>query len=141
MRLLVINPNTSEAVSAKIRTVAKRVAASGTEIEFVTAPYGVPYIATRAEAMIGGRAVLAILAEREVEFDPAVIAAFGDPGLGGARELTSIPIIGLTEASILMARPFGRTFSVVSFSSRLEPWSRVHCQAWLDWPAFQHPYA
>ena len=129
MKLLVINPNTSESVTEKIATVAKSMAANDTEIEFVTANYGVPYIATRAEAIIGGRVVLEILAERESEFDAAIIAAFGDPGLGAARELMAIPVIGLTEASILMACPLGRTFSVVSFSSRLEHWYR-ECIAW-----------
>ena len=69
MKLLVINPNTSESVTEKIAAVARSVAADGTDIEFVTAKYGVPYIATRAEAIIGGRVVLEILAEREPEFD------------------------------------------------------------------------
>ena len=129
MKLLVINPNTSESVTEKIATVARSVAADGTDIEFVTADYGVPYIATRAEAIIGGRVVLEILALREPEFDAAIVAAFGDPGLGAAREMMAIPVVGLTEASLLMACPLGRSFSIVSFSSRLEPWYR-ECVAW-----------
>jgi len=129
MKLLVINPNTSEKVTEKIAAVARSVASNDTEIEFVTASYGVPYIATRAEAIIGGRVALEILAERESGFDVAIIAAFGDPGLGAARELMAIPVVGLTEASVLMACPLGRTFSVVSFSSRLEAWYR-ECIAW-----------
>ena len=129
MKLLVINPNTSDSVTEKVAAVAEQVAAESTEIEFVTARYGVPYIATRAEALIGGRVVLEILAEREPEFDAAVIAAFGDPGLGAAREMMSIPVVGLAEASLLMACPLGRTFSVVSFSTRLEPWYR-ECIEW-----------
>ncbi len=129
MKLLVINPNTSESVTEKIAAVARAAAAQGTDVEIVTARYGVPYIATRAEALIGGRAALEILAERENEFDGAVIAAFGDPGLGAIRELMAIPVVGLTEASVLMACPLGRTFSVVSFSSRLAPWYR-ECIAW-----------
>ncbi len=129
MKLLVINPNTSESVTEKIATVARSVAADGTDIEFVTANDGVPYIATRAEAIIGGRVALEILAEREPEFDAAIVAAFGDPGLGAAREMMAIPVVGLTEASVLMACPLGRNFSIVSFSSRLEPWYR-ECVAW-----------
>ena len=129
MRILVINPNTSASVTEKIATVARSAASPGTTLEFITAPYGVPYIATRAEAIIGGRVVLEILAEREAESDGAVIAAFGDPGLGGARELMSIPIVGLAEAAMLMACPLGRKFSIVSFSSRLEPWYR-ECVDW-----------
>ncbi|MEM9631473.1 MAG: aspartate/glutamate racemase family protein [Pseudomonadota bacterium] len=129
MRLLVINPNTSESVTEKIANVARKAAANGTEIECATAHRGVPYIATRAEAMIGGQVVLEILAERANKFDAAIVAAFGDPGLGGARELFDIPIVGLAEASVLMACPLGRSFSIVSFSPRLEPWFR-ECVAW-----------
>jgi allantoin racemase len=129
MRLLVINPNTSVSVTDKIAAVARTAASPGTELEFVTAAYGVPYIATRAEAIIGGRIVLEVLAEREAEFDGAIVAAFGDPGLGAARELCSIPVVGLAEASMLLACPLGRRFSIVSFSSRLEPWYR-ECVEW-----------
>ena len=129
MKLLVINPNTSESVTEKIEAVARVAAAGSTELEFVTASYGVPYIATRTEAIIGGRAALEILAERDGAFDAAIIAAFGDPGLGAAREMMAVPIVGLAEASLLMACPLGRMFSVVSFSSRLEPWYR-ECIAW-----------
>lgn len=129
MRLLVINPNTSVSVTDKIAAVARAAAAPGTEFEFVTAPYGVPYIATRAEAVIGGRVVLEVLAERAHAFDAAIVAAFGDPGLGAARELNAIPVVGLAEAAMLFACPLGRKFSIVSFSSRLEPWYR-ECVEW-----------
>jgi allantoin racemase len=129
MKILVINPNTSESVTEKISSVARSVAATTTEIEFVTAKYGVPYITTRAEAIIGGQAVLEILAERELEFDAAIIAAFGDPGLSAAREMMTIPVVGLTEASMLMACPLGRIFSIVSLASQLEPWYR-ECIEW-----------
>ena len=129
MRLLVINPNTSDSVTEKIADVARAAAAKDTELGFVTAHRGVPYITTRAEAMISGQVVLEILAERADAFDAAVIAAFGDPGLGGAREMFGIPIVGLAEASALMACPLGRKFSIVSFSAKLEPWFR-ECIAW-----------
>lgn len=129
MRLLVINPNTSQSVTDKIEAVARPAAASATELDFVTAPYGVPYIATRAEAIIGGRVVLEVMAERAGSYDAVVVAAFGDPGLGGARELFDVPVVGLAEAAMLMALPLGRRFSIVSFSSRLEPWYR-ECVEW-----------
>ena len=65
-----------------------------------------------------------ILSERASEFDAVIIAAFGDPGIGAVREMFDIPVIGLAEASMLMACPLGRNFSIVSFSSRLESWYR-----------------
>src|SRR5689334_25358986 len=101
MRLLLLNPNTTQAVTERIEAAARLVAAPGTELVPVTAPRGLPYIATRAEATIGGAVVLEMLAELHAQVDAAVIAAFGDPGLGGARELLPIPVIGMSEAGML----------------------------------------
>ena len=53
MRLLVINPNISESVSELIGDEARRAASPGTEITMLTAPFGVAYIETRFEALIG----------------------------------------------------------------------------------------
>jgi len=41
MKLLLINPNISESVSELIRSEAQRTASAGTEIEVLTAPFGV----------------------------------------------------------------------------------------------------
>ena len=43
-RLLLINPNISDSVSALIRAEAERSASPGTTLEVVTAPFGVAYI-------------------------------------------------------------------------------------------------
>lgn len=137
MKILVLNPNTSTGVTEKIAAVARSAASSETELEIMTAPYGVPYIATRTEALIGGQVGLEVLAERERDFDAAVIAAFGDPGLGAMREMFSIPVVGLAEASMLMACPLGRTFSIVSFSSNLEAWYRES----VEWNRMDHRLA
>ena len=98
MRLLMLNPNTSAGVTDLIVAAAQAVASPGTEILPATASRGVPYIATRAEAIIGGAIALEMMAELHEKVDAAVIAAFADPGLGGARELFPIPVIGLAEA-------------------------------------------
>ena len=81
-----------------------------------------PYIATRAEAAVGAVAALEMLAERRGEIDAAIVAAFGDPGLGGARELFDFPVVGMAEAAMLMACMLGRSFAIVSFAKALEPW-------------------
>ena len=129
MRLLIANPNTTEAVTQKLLASAERVAAPGTELIAVTAPRGVPYIATRADAVVGGAVALEMLAEHHDKVDAAVIAAFGDPGLGGARELFDIPVVGMAEAAMLSACMLGRSFAIVTFSGGLVPWYN-EC---LDW--------
>lgn len=122
MKILVANPNTSTGVTDKLVASGRLVASAGTELIPMTAPRGVPYIATRAEAAIGSAVFLEMLAERRGTIDAAVCAAFGDPGLGGARELFDFPVVGMAEAAMLVACTLGRSFSIVSFSKSLEPW-------------------
>ena len=81
-----------------------------------------PYIATRAEAQIGGAVALEMLAEHHRRADGAIIAAFGDPGLMGARELFDFPVVGMAEAAMLTACMLGRRFAIVTFATALGPW-------------------
>ncbi|MCO4888939.1 aspartate/glutamate racemase family protein [Cupriavidus sp. WGtm5] len=122
MRILVLNPNTSEGITARLMAAANEAAAPGTELVPLTASRGVPYIATRAEAQIGGAIALEMLAEHHGQFDAAVIAAFGDPGLMGARELFDLPVVGMAEAAMLSACMLGRRFAIVTFARALGPW-------------------
>ncbi|WGR91757.1 aspartate/glutamate racemase family protein [Bradyrhizobium sp. ISRA443] len=122
MKILLLNPNTTAAVTDLLHAAGSKVASAGTELVPATAPRGVPYIATRAEAQIGGAIALEMLAEAGSGFDAAIIAAFGDPGLFGARELFAFPVVGLAEAAMLTACMVGRRFSIVTFAGALTPW-------------------
>lgn len=122
MKILLLNPNTTAAVTDLLHAAGSKVASPGTELVPATAPRGVPYIATRAEAQIGGAIALEMLAEAGDGVDAAIIAAFGDPGLFGARELFSFPVVGLAEAAMLTACMVGRRFSIVTFAGALAPW-------------------
>jgi allantoin racemase len=122
MKILLLNPNTTAAVTDLLHSAGSKAASPGTELVPLTAPRGVPYIATRAEAQIGGAIALEMLAEAGNDIDAAIIAAFGDPGLFGARELFSFPVIGLAEAAMLTACMVGRRFSIVTFAGALAPW-------------------
>lgn len=122
MKILLLNPNTTAEVTGLLYAAGHRAASPGTELVAMTARRGVPYIATRAEAQIGGAIALEMLAEAGPGIDAAIIAAFGDPGLFGARELFAFPIVGLAEAAMLTACMVGRKFAVVTFSRTLAPW-------------------
>jgi allantoin racemase len=123
-RLLLINPNISDSVSALIRAEAERSASPDTTIEVLTAPFGVAYIETRFEALIGAYAVAQLAAEHHARFDAVIVAAFGDPGLGGLREVLPRPVTGLTEAALASACLLGGRFSIVAISQRIKAWYR-----------------
>jgi Asp/Glu/hydantoin racemase len=124
MRILILNPNTTEAVTSLMATAGQAVAAAGTELVPMTAPRGFPYISSRAEAQIGGAVALEMLADAHRSVDGAILAAFGDPGLLGARELFDIPIVGVSEAAMLTACMLGRRFLIVTFARALGSWYR-----------------
>lgn len=124
MKLLLINPNISESVSELIRSEAQRSAAPGTEIEVLTAPFGVAYIETRFESLIGAYATAQLAAEHHARFDAVVVAAFGDPGLAGLREVLPVPVTGLTEAALASAHLLGNRISVIAISQRIQAWYR-----------------
>jgi Asp/Glu/hydantoin racemase len=129
MRILLINPNTSQSVSDLIASEARRAASASTQIEVVTAPLGVAYIETRFEALIGAYASATLAAEHEARHDALVIAAFGDPGLAGIREAVDIPVLGLTESALMSACLLGSRFSIIAISRRITAWYRETVQA------------
>ena len=123
-RILLINPNISDSVSDLIRTEAQRSASPDTEVEVLTAPFGVAYIETRFEALIGAYAAAQLAAEHHARFDAVVVAAFGDPGLTGLREALPIPVTGLTEAALASAHLLGHRISIIAISQRIQAWYR-----------------
>ena len=145
MRLLVINPNISESVSQLIGGEARRAASPGTEITVLTAPFGVAYIETRFEALIGAYAAATLAAEHAHDHDAVIVAAFGDPGVPAIREALDVPVVGLTESALASVGLLGQRFAIVAISQRITAWyretvercglsSRLASIRWLDQP-------
>ncbi len=124
MKLLVINPNISTSVSELIHSESRRCLLPGTEVDVMTAPFGVAYIETRAEALIGGYAAMQLAAEHYMNYDAVVIAAFGDPGLEAIREMLPCPVVGMTEAALASASLYGGRCSIIAISNRIKSWYR-----------------
>jgi allantoin racemase len=115
MKLLVINPNTSQPMTAGIAAAARAAAASGTEVVARCPSFGPASIEGHFDDAFGaaGVAEQAQLAARE-GFDAAVVACFGDPGLEAAREALSCPVLGVAEAAFHAATFVATGFSVVT---------------------------
>lgn len=133
MRLLIINPNISDSVTALIEAEARLSAAPDTAITMRTAPFGVAYIETRFEALIAAYAVAQVAAEAltgpEAQRPEAVIiAAFGDPGLAALREALPVPVLGMTESALASACLLGQRFSIIAISQRIQAWYREEVQ-------------
>ena len=129
MKLLIINPNISESVTALIEAEARRSASADTALTMKTAPFGVAYIETRFEAMIGAYATAQVAAENLPGHDAVIVAAFGDPGLAALREVMPVPVLGMTESALASACLLGNRFSIIAISRRIKAWYREVVQA------------
>jgi allantoin racemase len=114
LRILLINPNTTESVTALVADHARTIAGDTATFVPVTGRFGANYISTRAAAAIAAHAALDALAQHVAGCDAVYLACFGDPGLAALREISPVPVIGMAEASCLEACNRGRRFAIVT---------------------------
>lgn len=120
MRILVVNPNTTASMTAKIATAARRTARPETEIMAVTPADGPQSIEGFYDAAF---CVPGLISEIQAHPDVAavVIACFDDTGLDAARCATDVPVVGIGEAAFHTACFLANRFSVITTLSRSVP--------------------
>ncbi len=119
MRIRVINPNTTEAMTKAIEAAAQSAAWPGTSITAVNPEMGPASIESHYDEALSVPGMLAEIHRAESEgAEGYVLACFGDPGLDAARELATGPVVGIAEAAMHMASHLGRGFSVVTTLER-----------------------
>lgn len=117
MRIKLINPNTSAAMTEAMARAAREVASPGTRIDAATTLSGPASIEGHYDEAIS---VLGLIDQMRADpdADAYVIACFGDPGLLAARELTEAPVLGIAEAAMHAATFLATSFSVVTTLDR-----------------------
>ena len=122
MNLLLVNPNTSAAMTEGIAAAARPLLAAGTQLRAVQPSFGPLSIEGHYDDAFAaaGVAEQVRLAAPWLDAGPAgvVIACFGDPGLDAAREATSAPVVGIAEAAFHAASLLATGFSVVTTMTR-----------------------
>lgn len=119
MRILIVNPNTTVAMTETIGRAARAVAAAGTEIVAVNPPDGPVSIEGYYDEAFSVPGLLAEIAKGDASGVSAhIIACFDDTGLEAARCISPAPVIGIGEAAFHLASMLGHRFSVVTTLSR-----------------------
>jgi allantoin racemase len=118
VRILLLNANTTPAVTERIAAEARRVAAPGTEVLPVTGSFGAPIIGTRAEMAVAEHTALDLLARHGAGVDAVLIGVSFDVGLRALREIAAVPVVGMTEAACLIACTLGGRFGIVTYGAR-----------------------
>ena len=135
MHIRVINPNTTQAMTATIESAAKSVAAPSTRITATQPSSGPVSIESHFDEAVSALGVVEeVLAGEREATDAYIIACFGDPGLYAARELTRAPVIGIAEAAFHIASLISTRFSVVTTLPR----TAIIAEHLLDNYGFSH---
>jgi Asp/Glu/hydantoin racemase len=119
-KILVINPNSTEAVTRGIdEACAPLRMPGGPQIECATLKDGPPGIETQQHV----DSVISPLIKKIASTDASayVIACYSDPGLHTAREATKKPVLGISECGILTALTLGQKFGVIAILQKSIP--------------------
>jgi len=126
--LYVINPNSSEAVTAGIAAAMAPLRRSdGPRIECVTLADGPSGVQTQHDV---DSAALSVHRFAQAHCDQAagfVVACFSDPGLHMLREIKGVPSFGISECAALTALTLGQRFGVIAI---LQGSIARHWRAW-----------
>lgn len=115
MRILIINPNTSEAVTNQLRAVAQAAKRDDCEVTVVCAEHGpVTIESSYDEAYAIGPTLDRVRQAAGEGYDAVILACFCEVGVEAAREISSIPVLGLEEPSLAVALLLGEKFGVMT---------------------------
>lgn len=119
MRIALLNPNTTAAMTEAMLACARPLVRPGTELVGVTNRSGPASIESHVDEALAVPGLLQeVRAGEAAGTSGYVLACFGDPGLDACRELASGPVVGIAEAGMHLATMLGRSFSIVTTLAR-----------------------
>jgi len=115
MKIMVINPNTSESMTDHIREELNRIKRPDTELTVVCAESGPETIESAYDEAHAVPPTLELVKRANEEgYDAIILACFSDPGLDAAKEISEIPVIGIEEVTLHIAAMLGAKFTVLT---------------------------
>ncbi|EXJ69945.1 uncharacterized protein A1O5_07018 [Cladophialophora psammophila CBS 110553] len=126
-QILLINPNSTRSMTEAMLQSLRPVIPQGVEVTGYTAPYPAPTaIESTTDAIMSTEAVLRDLAKHAASngetvqnYDGMIVACFSKhPLIDALRESYDVPIVGIMEASVYVARMLGGRFGIVATAQR-----------------------
>lgn len=121
MRILVVNVNTTESMTAGIGEQARSVAGPDTEIVALTPRFGAESVEGNLESYLAAVAVMDRVLAYDEPYDAVIQAGYGEHGREGLQELVEVPVVDITEAAASTAMYLGHRYSVVTTLDRAVP--------------------
>lgn len=120
-KILLINPNTSQATTDMMVSIAQAELPAGFSVSGITALAGVAMITTPQELAESEAQVEDCWHRAGGDWAGVIMACFGDPGLHWLRANTTVPVVGICEAALMEAAVSGRRFGIATTTPDLAP--------------------
>ncbi len=118
MRILVVNPNSSDDMTLQIDKVAKKAAGIDTKIDTINIKQSPKLLISSIDEQVAAFYLLNEIKTYINDYNGFIIACHGDPGVFAAKEITKKPVIGIGFASIYTAKLFGQNISILTLSDK-----------------------
>ncbi|MEM7523069.1 MAG: aspartate/glutamate racemase family protein [Pseudomonadota bacterium] len=150
MRILCLNANTTPYVTTTVGDEMRATLGEAAEVLDRAAAFGPAVIMTRLDNAVAVHGVVdaaAAAMEAHPDIDAIMLAVSFDTARDALREALSIPVVGMTEASVAMARLVGGRIGYISMGAAVTPLYREtlgHCDLDRDmagWEALEAPSA
>jgi allantoin racemase len=115
-RILVVNPNTSEAVTATFLEALRDITPDDVDLTGVTGTFGAKIVTREAENIVAAYCALELVAQHtrgRFGWDAVILAISFDSGLKALQSLLPCPVVGITQATLRAAAQGGRRVGVL----------------------------
>lgn len=121
MQLLLVNPNTSDHVTQRMRQTAQNALGGAADIVAVTATDGPRIVGSRAENVLAAQQALELGVAHAAGMDAVILAISTDAGLWALREILDIPVVGMLQAALLCAAQLGQRVGLITLGMHMLP--------------------
>jgi allantoin racemase len=147
MRILCLNPNRTAFVTATVAAEIRAVLGPSVTVIEATADFGPDVIRTHLDEAVATHAAVDMAARHAGAVDAVLVAASYDPATEAIRALLGVPVLGISQAAIALARLMGRRIGYVSAGAVSVPLYRDTLVRYdfdrdrVDWQVVETPAA
>ncbi len=126
MKLLIVNPNSSDTVTAAVMESARHAGDPSTELIAVTTKGGTRNIDSAFGDYLSGAYTIRTTLEAVQLHKPdaVVLAGFGRVGIDALKEALVIPVVSISEASMALACLLGHRFTTLTMLQQFIPYQQ-----------------
>ena len=117
-RILVVNPNTTQAVTQAYVNAITAIAPPDVTFKGVTGTFGAKIVTVAAENTVAAYGTLELIAKHVVDCDAVILAISFDSGLDAAQSILPIPVVGISHAALFAAAQENRRVGVIFFGEK-----------------------